>query len=69
MGSLHTFKVLPGTKAETRLEQLLHEAGVKPELVICKRGKDFETKYDEYYFSDGLYNIIGLALEKIRKEK
>lgn len=56
--AIHNFKVIPGSEAEHRLNELFKTFGVKRESVICRFGSLFGTEYDEYIFSDGLYDQI-----------
>lgn len=65
-GRLHTIKIIPGSKKESDLMKLLDSVGVKHDLVMCKKGLVFETEYDEYIISDGLYEQISEKFEKLR---
>ena len=65
-GRLHTIKIIPGSKKESDLMKLLDSVGVKHDLVMCKKGLIFETEYDEYIISDGLYEQISEKFEKLR---
>lgn len=62
--AIHNLKVYPDSKAEVELMRLFKLVKVKPELVICKLGSIFGTDYNEYIFSDGLYNQIKDELSK-----
>lgn len=65
-GRIHTIKIIPGSKKESDFMKLLDSVGVKHDLVMCKRGLIFETEYDEYIISDGLYEQISEKFEKLR---
>lgn len=58
MGRIHAIRVQSGTDEESRFINILDSVGVKHESVICKLGMIFETPYDEYLISDGLYRLI-----------
>lgn len=66
MGGIHSIKCIPGSKREKEFLKLIDSAGVKRELLMCKKGSDFETDYDEYIISEGLYRTIQDKFEKIR---
>ena len=66
MGGIHSIKCIPGSKREKEFLKLMDSAGVKRELLMCKKGKDFETDYNEYIISEGLYRTIQDEFEKIR---
>lgn len=62
--AIHNLKVYPDSKAEAELMRLFKLVEVKPESVICRLGSIFGTDYNEYIFSDGLYNQIKGELSK-----
>lgn len=64
---IHKLKIVPGSEAEVKFMELLNEANVKPETVMCRLGSVFGTPYNEYIISDGLYKQIGDSLRKIRR--
>lgn len=64
---IHKLKIVAGSEAEVKFMELLNEANVKPETVMCRLGSVFETPYNEYIISDGLYKQIGDSLRKIRR--
>lgn len=67
MGGVHSIRCVRGSKREKEFKKLLDKAGVKWDLVLCKRGEDFETDYDEYIISEGLYKTIQDEFERIRE--
>ena len=67
MGGIHSMRCIPGSKREKQFKKLLDKVGVNWDLVICKRGVDFETDYDEYIISEGLYRTIRDEFERIRE--
>lgn len=58
MGKIHRLTVVPGNEGERYFMKLLNQVEVKPENVLCKRGEIFNTQYNEYILSDGLFNLI-----------
>ena len=58
MGRIHAIRVQSGSEEESRFIDILDSVGVKHESVICKLGMIFDTPYDEYLISDGLYKLI-----------
>ena len=58
MGRIHAIRVRSGTDEESRFMDILDSVGVKRKSVICKQGFIFDTPYDEYLISDGLYRLI-----------
>ena len=58
MGQLHAMKIVPGSEAERYFRSLLDEVGVNHGSVICRLGTVFETPYNEYVLSDGLFRKI-----------
>ncbi len=58
MGRIHAIRVQSGTEEESKFMTILDSVGVKRESVICKLGMIFDTPYDEYLISDGLYKLI-----------
>lgn len=67
--SIHRLKVVPGSEAEDYFMQLLKGVNVKPESVMCRLGSIFGTDYNEYIFSDGLFQQIREKLWKIKTEE
>lgn len=67
MGGIHSIRCMPGSKREREFLKLMDREGVKRELLICKKGDIFETDYDEYIISDGLYRIVQSEFERIRE--
>ena len=67
MGGIHSIRCVPGSKREKKFLQLMNEVNVKPDLLLCKKGLIFETDYDEYIISDGLYRTVQDEFEKIRE--
>ena len=67
MGGIHSIRCIPGSTREKQFKKLLDKVGVKWDLVIRKRGVDFETDYDEYIISEGLYRTIQDEFERIRE--
>lgn len=67
MGKIHKLKIIPGSKAETKFIEALEKVGVKLESVMCRQGRVFGTKYDEYIISNGLYKQISDPLENVRR--
>lgn len=67
MGRNHRLKIEPGSDAEKRFMELLKSVDVEPNSVMCRLGAVFETPYNEYILSDGLYQQIreSLIREKI----
>lgn len=61
---IHLIKIIPGTIEETRFKILLQEVGAIPELVLCRTGAVFNTRYDEYVISEGLYRQISEGLNR-----
>lgn len=66
MASIHTVKIIPGTKEESLLYSALQNVGVNPERVMCRKGSVFNTRYDEYLLSGGLYSQIADVIEHLR---
>lgn len=66
MSCIHSIRCVPNTKREKEFFDLLDSVDVKRELLICKDHETFETTYDEYIISDGLYRIIEEDFERIR---
>lgn len=66
-GGLHSIRCIPGSKREKEFLKLMDKIGVKRDLLMCKRGDLFETEYDEYIISDGLYQTISEKFERIRE--
>lgn len=66
-GGLHSIRCIPGSKREKEFLKLMDKIGVKRDLLMCKRGNLFETEYDEYIISDGLYQTISEKFERIRE--
>ena len=67
IGRIHAIRIQPGSEEESKFISILDSVGVKHESVICKLGMIFETPYDEYLISDGLYRLIQsqiLAIEE-----
>lgn len=64
---IHSIRCIPGSKREKKFLSLMSKVGVKPELLMCKKGELFETEYDEYIISDGLYAQIEHEFERIRE--
>ena len=58
MGKIHRLRIMPGSEGEEYFMSLLNKVGVKPEAVMCRLGKIFDTPYNEYILSDGLFNLI-----------
>ena len=58
IGRIHAIKITPDSEEETQFKNILDSVGVKHESVICKQGFIFETPYDEYIISNGLYRLI-----------
>lgn len=58
IGKIHFLKIKPNTEEESKFTNALNDVGVKISSVICKRGVIFNTPYDEYLLSDGLYKLI-----------
>ena len=58
MGRIRTIRIIPNSEEESRFIDILDSVGVKHESVICKLGMIFDTPYDEYLISDGLYRLI-----------
>ena len=58
MGRIHAIRVQSGSEEESRFIDILDSVGVKHKSVICKQGFIFDTPYDEYLISDGLYRLI-----------
>ena len=67
MYMLHSYRIVPGTYSEQYFKELLLEAGVKMNLVMCKIGKVFGRPYDEYILSDGLNRILCDDLEEFKE--
>ena len=67
MGGLHSIRCIPGSRREKEFLQLMDDAGAKRELLICKRGDIFETEYDEYVISEGMYRLVRDEFERIRE--
>lgn len=66
MASIHHIRVVPRTLTESQFKNLLKDIGVKKELLMCRKSHDFNTKYDEYIISHGLYKIIISDLSNIK---
>ena len=66
MGNIHIIKIKPGSKDESRFIDILVDAGVHMDLVLCRRGDVFGTEYDEYILSGSLYNVICEDLERVK---
>lgn len=64
---LHSYRIVPGTYSEHYFKELLLEAGVKMNLVMCKIGRVFGRPYDEYILSDGLNRILYDDLAEFRE--
>ena len=54
----HRLKIYPNSEAEKRFMELLKAVNVEPSSVMCRLGSVFGTEYNEYIFSEGLYNLI-----------
>lgn len=67
MGGIHTIRCVRGSKRERKFLELMDRKEVKRELLICKTMEVYETDYDEYVISDGLYKTIEEEFEKIRE--
>jgi hypothetical protein len=67
MGGIHSIRCVPGSEREKQFLQLMDNAGVKRDLLICKKGLIFETDYDEYIISEGLYRTVMDEFERIRE--
>ena len=67
MGGIHTIRCVRGSKRERKFLELMDRVGVKRELLMCKTMELFETDYDEYIISDGLYKTIEDEFERIRE--
>ena len=65
MAKIYAIKIKPCSSNENKFKNILEEAGVKNELLMCRRGKDFGMNYDEYIISEGLYKIIHNDLMKL----
>lgn len=66
MGGIHTIRCVRGSKRERKFLELMDRNGVRRDLLICKPRELFETDYDEYVISDGLYKTIEEEFERIR---
>lgn len=58
MGKIHRLRIIPGSEGEEYFMNLLNDVGVKHDSVICKLGTVFNTPYNEYTISDGLFKQI-----------
>lgn len=58
MSNIHMIKLKPGSKDEARFIDILVNAGVHMDLVLCRRWDVFGTEYNEYILSGSLYNLI-----------
>ena len=58
MGKIHRFRIVPGSEGEEHFISLLNNVGVKHDSVICRLGTIFNTPYNEYTISDGLFRQI-----------
>ena len=67
MGGIHSIRCIPGSAREKAFLQLMDDNEVKRDLLMCKRGELFETPYDEYVISNGLYQKIADEFERIRE--
>lgn len=67
MGGIHTIRCVRGSKRERKFLELMDRKEVKRELLICKTMEVYETDYDEYVISDGLYKTIEEEFERIRE--
>lgn len=59
-------QIKPGSDAEDKFKILLKSVGVKPDLVMCRVASVFNTRYDEYILSEGLYKQIQNSLDGIK---
>lgn len=66
--AIHILKIKPKSEAEKAFMQLLKEVDVKPDSVMCRLGSIFDTDYNEYILSDGLFQQIREHLLKIKEE-
>ena len=66
MADNYSVKIIPGTLNERKFMDILEASGVKNKLVKCRRGVDFNTAYDEYLISHGLYKIISKELQEVK---
>ena len=64
---MRIIRIEPGSNLELEFLELLEENGVKMELVMKRDSNLYETTYDEYLLSDGLYRIIGDRFEELRQ--
>ena len=67
--AIHILKIKPKSEAEEAFMQLLKEVDVKPDSVMCRLGAVFDTDYNEYILSDGLFQQIREHLLKIKEEE
>ena len=67
MGGIHSIRCVPGSEREKEFLKLMDREGVKRDLLMCKKGDLFETDFDEYIISDGLYQTIAEEFERIRE--
>ena len=58
--ALHRMKIIPGSDKETKFIEELDRIGVNRERILCRHGNLFDTEYDEYLISDGLYKRLHL---------
>ena len=64
MGHIHILRIVPGSNGESEFFKALESVDVKPEAVLCRHGLLFNTPYDEYILSEGLYRLIRSQMEK-----
>lgn len=69
MAAIHAVKIIPHTYEEACFLKLMDKVGVKRKALMCRRSTDFNTVYDEYVISNGLYKEIEYDLAKILKKK
>lgn len=69
MAAIHAVKIIPHTYEEACFLGLMDKVGVKRKALMCRRSTDFNTVYDEYVISNGLYKEIEYDLAKILKKK
>ena len=58
MGKIHRIRIIPGSEGEEYFMSLLNSVDVKHESVMCRLGAIFDTPYNEYTISDGLFRQI-----------
>ena len=51
-------KIVPDSEAEARFMELLSKVDVKPNSISCRLGEVFGWDYNEYTFTDEVYQQI-----------